>query len=114
MMKIGILRETKKPPDKRVPLTPDQCLGIIQKYPNVQIYIQPDGYRAITNDEYNAAGIPLKEDLSDCDILLGVKEVSLETLLPEKTYLFFSHTAKKQPYNRVLLQEILKKKNYAC
>jgi saccharopine dehydrogenase (NAD+, L-lysine-forming) len=110
MMKIGILRETKKPPDKRVPLTPDQCLGIIQKYPNVQIYIQPDGYRAITNDEYNAVGIPLKEDLSDCDILLGVKEVSLETLLPEKTYLFFSHTAKKQPYNRVLLQEILKKK----
>ena len=109
-MKIGILRETKNPPDKRVPLTPDQCKKIINEYPHVEIFIQPDGYRAITNQEYEAAGIPLKEDISDCDILMGVKEVSLATLIPNKTYLFFSHTAKKQGYNRQLLQEIIKKK----
>jgi alanine dehydrogenase len=110
VMKIGILKETKNPPDKRVPLTPDQCKRIVLKYPDIEIFVQPDGYRSITNEEYKAAGIPLKEDLSDCDVLMGVKEVSIETLIPEKTYLFFSHTAKKQPYNRKLLQEILKKK----
>ena len=109
-MQIGILRETKNPPDKRVALTPENCVSIMKNNPGVKVVVQPDEYRAITNEEYKQAGIGLKEDLRDCDILMGVKEVSIPTLIPEKTYLFFSHTAKKQPYNRSLLQEILKKK----
>jgi saccharopine dehydrogenase (NAD+, L-lysine forming) len=109
-VKIGIIREGKIPPDARVPLTPDQCREILEHYPNVRIAVQPSPIRCFKDDEYQAAGIPLQDDLSDCDVLLGVKEVPVANLLSEKTYLFFSHTIKKQPYNHQLLQTILEKK----
>ncbi len=106
---LGIIRETKIPPDKRVPLTPVQCHSLLDQYPNLELHVQPSDYRCYTDEEYRAEGIPLSEDLSSCDILLGVKEVKLQTFLEGKTYLFFSHTAKKQPYNRGLLQEVIRK-----
>ncbi len=109
-IKIGIIREGKVPPDARVPLTPDQCQEILQKYPNVSIAVQPSPIRCFTDQEYDQAGIPLQDDLSDCDILLGVKEVPVPLLIPEKTYLFFSHTIKKQPYNLKLLQTVLERR----
>ncbi|HYQ55703.1 MAG TPA: NAD(P)-dependent oxidoreductase [Draconibacterium sp.] len=108
-MIVGILREGKTPPDKRVPLTPQQCVEVQQKFPNVSIVVQPSPIRCFNDEEYSALGITLKEDLSDCDILLGVKEVRIEDFLPGKTYLFFSHTIKKQAYNRKLLQSVLEK-----
>lgn len=109
-MKLGIVRETKTPPDKRVPLTPDHCRQILDEYENVEIYVQPADMRAFSNEEYKNAGITLKEDLSDCEILMGIKEVEISEMIPEKTYLFFSHTAKKQPYNRNLLRAVIEKK----
>ncbi|HYW97198.1 MAG TPA: NAD(P)-dependent oxidoreductase, partial [Bacteroidales bacterium] len=108
-MKIGIVRETKTPPDRRTPLTPAQCRQIVDEYTGTEIFVQPDGYRCFTDDEYKSAGIPLKEDLSGCDVLMGVKEVEIAALIPGKTYFFFSHTAKKQGYNRKLLQAVLDK-----
>lgn len=107
-MKIGILREGKIPPDSRVPLTPDQCRDIVHETP-VQIVVQPFATRCYSDQEYVNAGITLQEDLSDCDVLMGVKEVPVAQLIPVKTYLFFSHTIKEQPYNRKLLQAILEK-----
>lgn len=109
-MKIGILRETKNPPDKRVPFTPEQCRALIEKYASLELVIQPSDYRCFSDQEYLDQGLKLQEDLSDCNVLMGVKEVKIDTLIPEKTYLFFSHTAKEQPYNRGLLQEIAKRK----
>ncbi|NQU54627.1 MAG: alanine dehydrogenase [Bacteroidetes bacterium] len=108
-MKIGILREGKTPPDKRVPLTPEQCIEVQQKFPNVSILVQPSPIRSFKNKEYSNLGIKLNEDLSDCDILLGVKEVRIEDFIEGKIYLFFSHTIKKQKYNRKLLQAVLEK-----
>ncbi|MFW5820190.1 MAG: NAD(P)-dependent oxidoreductase [Bacteroidota bacterium] len=108
-MKIGILRETKNPPDKRVPLSPDHCRELSNKYPGVEVKVQPDKNRAFTNDEYKSKNIILSGDLSDCDLLLGVKEVHIPSLLNNKTYMFFSHTAKKQEHNRKLLQAIIDK-----
>ena len=108
-MKIGILREGKVPPDKRVPLTPQQCKSLINIYPRLTIVVQPSPFRCFADDEYTAKGISLQEDLSDCQVLLGVKEVPVDQLISGKTYLFFSHTIKKQPYNRKLLQTILQK-----
>jgi len=107
-MKIGILRETKTPVDRRVPLTPDQCRQIIESG-TMDLVVQPSDIRCYSDDEYAKAGVQLLEDLSDCDVLLGVKEVKKEKLLSGKSYLFFSHTAKRQPYNRELLQELVKK-----
>ena len=109
-MKFGIIREGKTPPDKRVPLSPAQCARFQSSHPNAKIVVQPSSIRAFTDSEYTDKGITLQEDLSDCDVILGVKEVPLDMLIPNKTYLFFSHTFKKQPYNRKLLQAILAKK----
>jgi saccharopine dehydrogenase (NAD+, L-lysine-forming) len=108
-LKIGILRETRNPPDRRVPLTPPQIITLQELYPTVQFYVQPSDSRCYSDDEYEYLDIPLKEDLRDCDILLGVKEVDRRTLIDDKTYLFFAHVAKKQPHNRDLLIEILKR-----
>lgn len=109
-MKVGILREGKTPPDKRVPLTPEQCIEVIQKFSTVSIVVQPSPIRCFKDDEYTNMGIQLQEDLSDCDVLLGVKEVRVEDFIPAKIYFFFSHTIKKQAYNRKLLQTVLDKK----
>lgn len=108
-MKIGILREGKTPPDKRVPLTPEQCVEVQDKFPQVKIFVQPSPIRSFKDEEYSRYGVELKEDLGGCDILLGVKEVRLEDFIEGKIYLFFSHTIKKQEYNRTLLQTVLAK-----
>lgn len=108
MLKVGIIREGKVPPDERAPLSPDQCAKAQALLP-VQIVVQPSAIRCFKDEDYTAQGIALQEDLRDCDILMGVKEVPSDWLIPEKTYLFFSHTIKKQPYNRSLLQAVIAK-----
>ncbi|MBL7774865.1 MAG: alanine dehydrogenase [Saprospiraceae bacterium] len=108
MYKIGIIREGKVPPDARVPLTPEQCQKILKKFP-VEVVVEPSPVRSFTDAEYLGHGIPMRTDLSDCDILIGVKEVPVANLIPGKTYLFFSHTIKKQAQNRRLLQAVLEK-----
>ncbi len=108
-MKIGILRENKVPIDKRVPLTPVQCIEVQQKFPGAHITVQPSKVRCYTDTEYSSIGIQVKEDLSDCDLLLGVKEVRIEDFIEGKKYMNFSHVIKKQSYNRKLLQTVLKK-----
>jgi saccharopine dehydrogenase (NAD+, L-lysine forming) len=117
-LRIGIVREGKVPPDKRVPMLPDQCAEVLRKYPDLSITIQPSDIRCIANSEYANLNIKLDEDLSGCDILLGIKEVPPHLLIPEKTYLFFSHTIKKQPHNKHLLKTALEKKirliDYEC
>lgn len=108
-MKIGIIKEGKNPPDSRTPLTPAHCRKIMLDYPEVEIVVEPSLNRCYTNKEYSECGVELQEDLSDCDILLGVKEVPIAQLIAGKTYFFFSHTIKKQAYNRDLLISILEK-----
>ncbi len=109
-MKIGIIREGKTPPDKRVPLTPKQCKFLLEKYPKLAIAVQSSEIRAFDDDEYREAGLKVVSELSDCDVLMGVKEVPESELIAGKTYLFFSHTFKEQPYNRDLLRTIIEKK----
>jgi hypothetical protein len=109
-MKLGVIREGKNPPDKRVPLTPAQCVEVQKRFPHVEVVIQNSQVRKISDDAYSALGLKIVEDVSDCDILIGVKEVNKPDLIPNKTYIFFSHTYKEQPYNRELLQTILDKK----
>jgi len=118
MIAIGLIRETKVPADNRVAFTPAQCKWIHKNSADVRVIVQSSPDRCYTDREYISAGITVKEDLSDCDILFGIKEVEKETLIPGKTYLFFSHTKKKQPYNQQLFKAILDKKisliDYEC
>ncbi|MBO9618792.1 MAG: alanine dehydrogenase [Niabella sp.] len=118
VIKIGLIREGKIPQDSRVALTPAQCKWIQAHRSDVSFVIQPSAARCYKDEEYERAGIPLSEDLTDCTMLLGIKEVPIADLLENKTYLFFSHTKKQQPHNRQLLQTILQKKitliDYEC
>ena len=109
MTKIGIIRESKIPHDKRVPFTPEQC-GYIKQHFSVDLVVQPSDWRNYKNEEYIAQAIKLQEDLSDCDIIMGIKEVPVTDLIPNKKYLFFSHTIKKQPHNQKLIKALLEKK----
>lgn len=109
-MKIGIIREGKQPPDKRVPFSPEQCIQITERFPVVEIVVQPSNIRCFSDDEYREAGVLVQEDMDKCDVLMGVKEVPVQDLIPGKTYFFFSHTIKKQVHNRKLLQEVVRKK----
>src|SRR5687767_9356674 len=108
-VKIGIIREGRIPPDKRVPLTPLKCQETLAAFPEIEVVVQPSPVRSYADSEYLELGIPVHEDLSDCDVLMGVKEVPIDQLLPHKTYFFFSHAIKKQPHNQQLLQEIIRK-----
>jgi len=109
-LRVGILRETKNPPDRRVPLTPPQIVALEELYTNVEFFVQPSDYRCYSNEEYEYLDIPLKEDLRDCDILMGVKEVDKRTFLAGKTYLFFAHVAKKQPHNLSMFKSMAENK----
>lgn len=117
-MKIGLIREGKTPPDSRVVLTPTQVQKALTTYSNLDIVVAPSAHRCYADSEYEAAGISFQEDLSDCDVLLGVKEVPIDELQPNKIQFFFSHTIKAQPYNQKLLQAVLAKNihlvDYEC
>lgn len=109
LTRIGLLREGKIPADKRVPFTPAQTEEIEQRFPTAKIVCQESPVRCFTEEEYKTLSIEVADKLNDCDILMGIKEVPIESLIENKTYLFFSHTIKKQPHNRKLLQAVLKK-----
>jgi saccharopine dehydrogenase (NAD+, L-lysine-forming) len=109
-MKIGIIREGKIPHDKRVAFTPEQCVELCSRFPGAEVIVQPSEHRCISDTDYREAGIAVSEDLSDCSILFGIKEVPVDELISNKTYLFFSHTIKKQPHNRKLLRAVLERK----
>jgi saccharopine dehydrogenase (NAD+, L-lysine-forming) len=108
-LRIGILRETKNPPDRRVPLTPPQIIALEEQYPFIEFFVQPSDIRCYSNDEYEYLDIPLKEDLHECDIMMGIKEVDRRTFISGKTYLFFAHVGKRQPHNREMLREMAAK-----
>lgn len=108
-MKIGLLKETKTPVDNRVALTPNQVAQLNKEYPDSEIVVQASDIRAFSDDEYRQAGVKVVDDISDCDVLFGIKEAKISTLLPNKHYVFFGHIAKMQEYNRPLLQTFLSK-----
>ena len=109
MTKIGVIKEGKIPMDRRVPVTPRQAKLIKENF-DVEIVIQSSDIRCFSDDDYRNAGLSIVDTLEDCDIILGVKEVPIDKLNPNKTHFFFSHTIKKQDYNRELLRSILNKK----
>jgi alanine dehydrogenase len=113
-----LLKEGKIPPDNRVALIPSQCKWLVKNHSDIQIKVQSSENRCFSDEEYRRAGIEVVGDLSDCTILLGIKEVPVTQLLKHKTYLIFSHTRKKQVYNQKLLQTIIEKEctliDYEC
>jgi saccharopine dehydrogenase (NAD+, L-lysine forming) len=118
MLRIGLIREHKAHPDRRVAFTPRQCAFIMRTYPGVQVVVQPSPHRCFSDEAYRAEGVTVTGQLDDCDVLLGIKEVPAAYLIPGKTYLFFSHTKKKQPHNKAMMQALIQKRirmvDYEC
>ena len=108
-MKFALIKERKNPPDRRVVLSPQACQKIVQDFPDAEIIVESSEVRVFKDSEYSDLGFQVLNDVSDAHVMLGVKEVPIDALIPNKKYFFFSHTIKKQPYNRKLLQAILKK-----
>ena len=108
-MKFGIITERKNPPDRRVVFSPEALLKLKNTFPEAGIKVEHSDIRVFSDDDYKSLGFEVANDISDCDVFFGVKEVPVEALIPNKKYFFFSHTIKKQPYNRKLLQAILEK-----
>lgn len=108
-MKIALIKEGKTPADKRVAFTPEQVLEIHRTYKNIEIFVESSDVRCYDDEEYAALGIQVVKDVSACDVFFGIKEVPIQNLISDKTYFFFSHTIKKQAYNRDLLQAVVDK-----
>ena len=109
-MKIGIIREGKIPGDQRAPFTPEILKSVADSFADqLECCVEQSNLRAFSNQEYLDKGVEIVVDMSDVDVLFGVKEVPIEQLIPNKTYFFFSHTIKKQAKNKGLLQAILAK-----
>ena len=107
MIKFALIKERKTPPDRRVVFSPQKLQEAVKKFPEADFKIESSDIRIFSDQQYRDAGFEVSEDVSDCDVMLGVKEVPIPALIPNKKYFFFSHTIKKQPYNRDLLREIL-------
>ncbi|MEO6229850.1 MAG: NAD(P)-dependent oxidoreductase [Ferruginibacter sp.] len=118
MLIIGLIREGKIPADSRVALTPAQCKFLNKNFPDIRVVVQHSKIRCYSDREYEMAGVTVQEDMSECNILMGIKEVPVDMLIPGKTYLFFSHTKKLQSYNQQLFKTIIDKKitlvDYEC
>jgi hypothetical protein len=108
-MKFGLIKERKTPPDRRVVFSPEKARTVQNQYPHLEFAVESSDIRIFTDTAYEENGLEVTDDLSSCDVLLGVKEVPIEALIPKASYFFFSHTIKKQPYNRDLLKAVLEK-----
>jgi len=107
---IGIRKESKDLTERWVPFTPFQVKELIEKH-NIKVVIEPSNERIFSNEEYHKAGAELSENLPDCNVVFGIKEIPVEDLLPNKSYCFFSHTTKVQEYNMPMLKQMLELKN---
>ena len=118
MLVIGLIKEGKIPADNRVALIPAQCRLLKRQVPGIKIIVQPCNHRCFTDEEYRKAGVNVQEDISECNLLLGIKEVPVNQLLEGKRYMFFSHTKKMQPHNQLQMQAMVEKKitliDYEC
>lgn len=108
MIKFALIKERKTPPDRRVVFSPQKLKEAKEQFPEADFKVESSDIRIFSDGEYREAGFEVTEDISDCDVMLGVKEVPLPHLIANKKYFFFSHTIKRQPYNRDLLREILR------
>ncbi|CAM1346388.1 NAD(P)-dependent oxidoreductase [Tenacibaculum crassostreae] len=108
-MKFGIIKERKNPPDRRVVFSPEKLQEFKKQFPEAEIVVESSDIRVFSDEAYKNSGFEVTNDVADCDVLLGVKEVPVDELIPNKKYFYFSHTIKKQPYNRKLLKAMLEK-----
>ena len=108
-MKFAIIKERKNPPDRRVVFSPEILAEARAQFPEAEFVVESSNIRIFPDEAYEKLGFEVTEDVSNADVMIGVKEVPIEHLMPNKKYFYFSHTIKKQPYNRKLLVAMLER-----
>ena len=108
-MTFAIIKERKNPPDRRVVFSPEHLAAARAQFPEANFIVESSSIRIFSDEDYRKEGFEVLEDVSHADVMIGVKEVPIENLIPNKKYFYFSHTIKKQPYNRKLLLAMLEK-----
>ena len=108
-MTFAIIKERKNPPDRRVVFSPEHLAQARAQFPDAKFIVESSDIRIFSDGAYRKLGFDVTDDVSHADVMIGVKEVPIEHLIPNKKYFFFSHTIKKQPYNRKLLVAMLEK-----
>ncbi|WP_339626826.1 NAD(P)-dependent oxidoreductase [uncultured Winogradskyella sp.] len=106
-MKFAIIKERKNPPDRRVVFSPEKLAEARAQFPEAEFIVESSDIRIFSDEAYKAKGFKVTNDVTDADVMIGVKEVPIAHLIPNKKYFYFSHTIKKQPYNRDLLKAML-------
>lgn len=107
-MKIGIRSEDKSQWERRVPLVPQDAADL--RAAGIDVVVQQSARRAFTEDEFRSAGVPVQEDVDDCRVIVGIKEIPPPRLAAGKTYLFFPHVIKGQPANMPMLRRLMELK----
>ena len=108
-MTFAIIKERKNPPDRRVVFSPEHLAAARAQFPEANFIVESSSIRVFSDEDYRKEGFEVLEDVSHAGVMIGVKEVPIENLIPNKKYFYFSHTIKKQPYNRKLLLAMLEK-----
>nr|NIV35498.1 hypothetical protein [Anaerolineae bacterium] len=103
---IGIRHEDKSKWERRVPVTP-QDAAELQREHGIQVIVQRSPTRAFSEEEFAQAGVQVRDDLSSCPMIFGIKEIPKEQFEPDKAYVFFAHVIKGQPYNMPMLRRML-------
>lgn len=109
-VRVGIRREDKNPWERRAPLIPSHVREILQNFP-LELWIQSSEIRIFSDQDFRLEGAKIEEDLSSCATVFAIKEIPLNFFLPDKTYMFFSHTIKGQPDNMPMLKRMMELKN---
>ena len=104
--RVGIRREDKSIWERRVPVVPED-VGELTRQHGIEVVVQPSETRVFDDQDFARVGAQLREDLSDCNVVLAVKEIPPELFLPGTVYVFFAHVIKGQSYNMPMLQRLL-------
>ena len=99
-MTFAIIKERKNPPDRRVVFSPEHLAEARTQFPEATFIVESSDIRIFSDEAYAKLGFKVLNDVSHADVMIGVKEMPIENLIPNKKYFYFSHTIKKQPYNR--------------
>jgi saccharopine dehydrogenase (NAD+, L-lysine-forming) len=105
-LRVGIRREDKSRWERRVPIVPSHAGDLAHQH-GIAFHVQPSPIRVFSEDEYRAAGVTVEEDLAQCPVIFAVKEIPTRFFEPGKTYVFFSHVIKGQPYNMPMLRRLV-------
>lgn len=93
--------------ERRAPLNPFHVKSFVDQ--GVKVLVQPSNRRAYPMQDYERCGAVIQEDISEASLIMGVKQVPIPRLIPNKTYCFFSHTIKAQTENMPMLDQLLDK-----